>query len=1339
LVGYNDGRFGGSITNCYSIGSVSGSSVVGGLVGITDGRFGGSITNCYSAGSVSGGQYLGGLVGYNWEGVVNYSFWDIDTSGQSTSAAGTGKTTAEMQTASTFSAWVSCESTVWTIDDGADYPRLVWENAPGALLHPFSGGSGTEADPYLIDTAEQLNTVGLMLCLWDRHFKLMANIDLSTFTGTSFNIIGTNLDNPFTGVFDGNDHAIFNFTYDSNDRNYIGLFGYVNDPNAEIKNLGLIDPNVNAGTGDDVGSLVGYLREGTISNCYAEGGSVAGDAFVGGLVGWNYYFTTIRDCYTTVAVDADSRVGGLVGINHVGTITNCRASGPISGADMVGGLVGLNFGTISDSYATGVVVASDKSAGGLVGFNNGGVVTSSLATGTVSGSNQVGGLAGGSSGTIRDSYATGVVDGNTIVGGLVGSAGGTIANCYSNGSVIGTSDVGGLLGSSSGAAVSSYWDMDTSGQTSSAAGIGKTTAQMQTAATYVSWGCGGVWTIVEGVDYPHLVWENLPGILLTDLPVYAGGSGEPNDPYLIATAEQLNAIGQTTCHWDKHFVLTADIDLSVYTGTEYNIIANFTGAFDGNDYTISNFTYDSNDRDYIGLFGYLSGGEIKNLGLIDPNVDAGTGNYVGSLVGRLEGGNISSCYVEGGSSTGNNYVGGLVGRNSIFLSAGKISNCYSTASVFGNERVGGLAGYNRSTITNSYSAGSVTGDSYIGGLVGANSGTIANCYATGNVTGTENTGGLLGSNHGTIGNSYATGAVSGTSDFGGLVGRNYGVVIVSFWDIETSGQSTSDGGTGKTTAQMQTASTYISWGCVGVWTIDEGVDYPHLVWENLPGILLIDLPVYAGGSGEPNDPYLIATAEQLNTIGVTYCHLDKHFVLTADIDLSVYTGTQFNIISGFTGVFNGNGHTISNFTYDSNDINRIGLFGYVNDPNSEIRNLGLIDPNVNAGTGNNVGSLVGSLTDGTITNCYADGANVAAQRIVPYSSTAENVGGLVGFSDNGTVTDCYSEGVNVMGPENVGGLVGSNEGTISECFSTGSVSGGIDGDSLGGLCGRSQDGIISESYSKGSVTGGTGSFYVGGLCGFNWRSVISNSSSESTVSGRQYIGGLCGRNNNYSTISNCYATGSVSSTRSQLGGLVGGNERSTVTYCYATGSVTGTASSVGGLVGSHWGYGTINECFSTGFVSSSGSSVGGLVGKVGYGILANCFWDTETSGQSIGYNNDPTNPGTVTNVLGKTTTEMMQQATFTDWDFVVETSKGTEDIWSICEGVDYPKLTWQFIIGDFDGDSDVDFGDYALLVARWRGTDNSFWCAGGGTDITNDGMVTFDDLRYFANGWLSGI
>ena len=168
----------------------------------------------------------------------------------------------------------------------------------------YGGGTGEPNNPYLISTPAQMNAIGADSNDWDKHFKLMADIDLSGYTGTSFFIIGIYRYNPFTGVFDGNGHTISNFNYTTPETYYIGLFGYVGGVSAEVKNLGLVNPNVDAATGQAVGLLVGFLSGGTVSNCYVEGGSVSGDESVGGLVG-SRISGLITDCHSTASDSGD--------------------------------------------------------------------------------------------------------------------------------------------------------------------------------------------------------------------------------------------------------------------------------------------------------------------------------------------------------------------------------------------------------------------------------------------------------------------------------------------------------------------------------------------------------------------------------------------------------------------------------------------------------------------------------------------------------------------------------------------------------------------------------------------------------------------------------------------------------------------------------------------------------------------------------------------------------------------------------------------------------------------------------------------------------------------------
>ena len=116
LVGFNHS---GTLDNSFATGAVDGFNPVGGLIGT---NHSGVLTNVYSICAVSGSFSLGGLIGYNSGGTYNDCFWDTQTSGQATSAGGTGKTTAQMKQEATFTNWDF--STIWAIVEGVSYPTL---------------------------------------------------------------------------------------------------------------------------------------------------------------------------------------------------------------------------------------------------------------------------------------------------------------------------------------------------------------------------------------------------------------------------------------------------------------------------------------------------------------------------------------------------------------------------------------------------------------------------------------------------------------------------------------------------------------------------------------------------------------------------------------------------------------------------------------------------------------------------------------------------------------------------------------------------------------------------------------------------------------------------------------------------------------------------------------------------------------------------------------------------------------------------------------------------------------------------------------------------------------
>ena len=1097
----------------------------------------------------------------------------------------------------------------------------------------YSGGSGTEAEPFRISTVSDWQELMTTPADWASHFVLTADIDLN---GVPITPVGNDANN-FTGIFDGNDHIIRNADVNMPDSDYVALFGYLGT-GGQIKNLGVEDISI-------------FAR-----------------SYVGGLVGYDYYGDIINS-YSSGSVSGEDFVGGLVGYTEGGFITNSYSTGSVSGSGSVGGLVGYDYyGDIINSYSTGVVTGTADSVGGLAGLDYGATISNCYSTGSVSGDYFVGGLVGENpDGTVSNCYSTGAVNGDKYVGGLVGyTEGELITNSYSSGSVSGSGSVGGLVGDNDGTVSNSFWDVNTSGWPTSDGGTGKTTSQMQDISTFLEAGWDFVaepangtcsfWEMPEAGGYPVL--STLHGYIPPEPP----GSGSETDPYIITDANGLGTI------WYRPvacYVMANDIDLA---GISWSapVVPLFGGVFDGNDHTLRNVDVNMPGGDGVGLFGYLGiGSQIKNLGAEDASI---LGKYyVGGLVGS-NGGNITNCY-SSGSVGGRGYVGGLVGLN-----YGAISNCYSTGSVTGGYSVGGLTGYNDwyGTIINSYSTGVVTGttdyvgglagysdwygtiincystgmvtgmDDYVGGLVGYNEyGTVSNCHSTGAVNGDKYVGGLVGHNSklGAISTCYSTGAVNGTDDYvGGLVGDNewYDNISRSFWDVNTSGWATSAGGTGRTTSQMQDMNRFLEagWDFLGetangtcnFWQMPHTGGYPVL------SIVEGYTPAEPAGSGTAEDPYIITDANELGTV---WYRPVGCYVMANDIDLAGISWSGA-VVPFFSGVFDGNDHTLRNVDVNMPGGDGVGLFGHLA-TGGQIKNLGVED-------------------------------------------------------------------ISIFGYNDVGGLVGENHGTVRNCYSTGAVNGSY---TVGGLVGRNlYEGSISNSYSTGAVSG---SYSVGGLVGWNfYEGTISNSCSTGSVSGEYCLGGLVGWNSWDGTIRNCYSTGSVVGI-SLVGGLVGRNGRYEL-YCEEGGCWE------------EYIPGWIYKCYSTGKVSG-GSGVGGFVGAYDYGEVGDSFWDVNTSGWTTSAGGTP-----------KTTVEMMTQSTFSlaGWDFVGETGNGTEDIWAICEGTNYPRLVWQIPAADWICPDGVGLEDFNYFGGVW---------GSAGPDPANlDGEdgIGFGDLMIFCEEWLSG-
>ncbi len=273
---------------------------------------------------------------------------------------------------------------------------------------------------------------------------------------------------------------------------------------------------------------------------------------------------------------------------------------------------------------------------------------------------------------------------------------------------------------------------------------------------------------------------------------YSGGSGSSGDPWLIADLDDLQELQNTSGDWGSYFKQIADIDASATSSWDSNsgfspignFSTEFTGSYNGDGYTIHNLYISRSSTNYVALFGYTSGAEIQNLGLVDVN------------------------------TTGQIYIGGLVGYNSYFST---VSECFVTGSVKGENMVGGLVGYNHnSTVSNSYSTASVTRSSGIstdfGSFCGYTSNsTIEYCYSTGKV--------------------YQSSGTIWSSKDKGFVGYNSsGTYTNNFYDSQASEQTSGTGATSKTTEQMKIQSTFTDWNFASIWEIfgGDGANYPTL-------------------------------------------------------------------------------------------------------------------------------------------------------------------------------------------------------------------------------------------------------------------------------------------------------------------------------------------------------------------------------------------------------------------------------------------------------------------------------------------------------------------------------
>lgn len=533
-----------------------------------------------------------------------------------------------------------------------------------------------------------------------------------------------------------------------------------------------------------------------------------------------------------------------------------------------------------------------------------------------------------------------------------------------------------------------------------------------------------------------------PSICDSDASPFGGGMGTTDEPYTICAAHHLLNMADGTVLGD-HFELAADIDLD---GEDMEVIAShsgefgqweapFEGVFDGNGFEIRNLILDE-DSDAVGLFGVVDGGVVRDVELVAAEV---TGrDFVGALVG-INAGDIEGVVAEVDVS-GESQVGGLVGSSSV---QSTVESVTVEGVVQGDEEVGGVTGRNEGVVVGASSSANVTGVSRVGGLAGDNYGQIQcgieNSQASGQVVG------MGQDDQGWMPGSESEAGPDPTGMVGGLVGRNYvGCSVENSWasgDVD-GGESAAVGGLVGWARPMSTIENSQASGDVA------GGDFTGGLVGRLASVL--------GEDWGEDGPSLVSSEAQGDVSGI-------------------------NSVGGLVGRAEG---TIQ-------ESHAVG----------EVRGAGM------------VGGLVGHVREtgfGTAGE-IEDGVAGGDEEVVG----EEEVGGLVGRNEGTIVRSRADRDVGASGLR-AGGLVGYHLGEMSESFARGDVHSEFN--AVGGLVGRmSQPAQIHDCYATGDVDGEQ---FVGGLVGVVVASIFDSVEIERT-----------------------YSTGEVSSRSDQdMGGLVGENQ-----------------------------------------------------------------------------------------------------------------------------------------------------------------------------------------------------
>ena len=561
----------------------------------------------------------------------------------------------------------------------------VWD---GTIASGFAVGTGTENNPYQINTAAELayfaENVNAGNWYDGEYIILKNNINLNNQEWTP---IG-NHSNSFRGNFDGRNHTVTGMQISNSSADYVGLFGECTkfNVNSAIKNITVKDSVI---CGENVvGAIVGYAKEINIENCRSIENTINGKTDVGGICGkiGGYSVGKVSQCYNSSKVTGRGRVGGIAGMG--GIAENC-----------------LNTGEIM------IINKAHKSAGGGI-F---GIFDDTTASASITACVNLGKVSGGES-----------------FGGIVGSTDskstGHISNCYYNMDAItggfdaGTAlTAGQLCGALPEGLDSTIWNegsVDTS--TAKATGTGSRFGTAR--GTYIN--------LTKVAEIGETKTASVP------VYNYVTTNGDDWDIYtLITTAEEFVAIGQDTTKWSANYVLANDIDVS---GVQLSSIGDpgtpYTGKFSGDGHTISHINLKKGNG-YGSLFGYVK--DKVMLLAVNGEIDLGN-NDAGGICGNLSYGEIYGCSFIG------TVKGATVGGICAHVGSGKISQCFFAGDLQGRNATAGICGMggNVGGINHCISIATIDiteNDGNLAGITNSRDYGVKNCYFNNDICNVEDT------------------------------------------------------------------------------------------------------------------------------------------------------------------------------------------------------------------------------------------------------------------------------------------------------------------------------------------------------------------------------------------------------------------------------------------------------------------------------------------------------------------------------------------------------------------------------------------------------------------------